>query len=743
MIESSPLKSLAVVLAGSCAALQAGAGELALTRLAPDHAIEAFDRVEWRVEAGRSYDNPFDPQQIAIDAHFTAPNGTTLHLPAFWYQSAQADADPAHWRIRFAPTQPGDWTLQVKARDKRDQRESEQIHFTVEPSDHPGFIRRIDGNPRHLRFDSGDPYFLVGLNIAWGGDAGLENYKDWFGELSANGGNYARVWLYPRRIETIDAGLGKLDLKNLAYYDAVLEEAERHGIRVMLTFNNYRFLRDEDTWGTAYWKSNPYNVANGGPIAQPMEFFTNDTVKTLYRAKLRYLVGRYAAFTNIAFWELWNEQDHLPEPGIPTVWVRQMSDHLRDIDPYDHLITTSYSWKDVPAVWELPAIDLTQRHLYSDGSVTDFVNAARSGVDRYDAYGKPHLISEIGITWKGPEKDDSGDFDPHNTGVTLHNVLWTGMMSGTSGTACYWWWDNYVAPKNLWHTFRGVGAFAGAVDWARQRFEPYPLTAPQQATDATAASADIVLHAAATWGRSDDATIEVSSDGRVSQVLPGYFYGPEKPDLRNPTRMTVNLPRDSKLIVRVHKVSRQAKLRVAVDDKPPVDFAFNAEPGDKDQKSTAFMQEHDRYQAIYETDRTIPLKSGRHTIVLDNVEGDWVSIASITLTDAKPASVTDLGVLALRDAASGELLAWVYDPASHWRNDRVGVQQATHADLRLDVPAPTTSETIVAEWWDTRRGEVLRRDAIEATGDVLRLTVPTFQRDIALRVHTKAPGISP
>ena len=39
------------------------------------------------------------------------------------------------------------------------------------------------------------------------------------------------------------------------------------------------------------------------------------------------------------------------------------------------------------------------------------------------------------------------------------------------------------------------------------------------------------------------------------------------------------------------------------------------------------------------------------------------------------------------------------------------------------------------EWWDTRKGAVIRSDDVTPDNGALRLTAPSFTRDIALRVH--------
>ena len=64
-------------------------------------------------------------------------------------------------------------------------------------------------------------------------------------------GNFARVWLChpPLRIENERVGLGRYDLRNAAFFDDLLDLAQRDGIYLMLTMNNHRELIDRDMWG--------------------------------------------------------------------------------------------------------------------------------------------------------------------------------------------------------------------------------------------------------------------------------------------------------------------------------------------------------------------------------------------------------------------------------------------------------------------------------------------------------------
>ena len=78
------------------------------------------------------------------------------------------------------------------------------------------------------------------------------------------------------------------------------------------------------------------------------------------------------------------------------------------------------------------------------------------------------------------------------------------------------------------------------------------------------------------------------------------------------------------------------------------------------------------YQAVINKDRKVPIATGKHKIVLDNIAGDWISLSSITISNAKSSRSADLNSLALQDASSGETLIWIYDATSNWQTDQSG-----------------------------------------------------------------------
>jgi len=200
------------VFAGILLLSGAQAAPTVAARALPASSLAAYGLAEWVITLNQAYANPFDPDEIAVDAAFTGPQGQVLRLPGFWAQDFRRQANPdgsetllaqgqPEWRVRFCPPTPGRWRMTVTARDSTGTGSSSPLSFTVQASKTPGFVRRAPGSARYFQYDNGASYFLIGENICWAGKAGLTDYESWFPKLSAAGGNYARLWMANRPLE--------------------------------------------------------------------------------------------------------------------------------------------------------------------------------------------------------------------------------------------------------------------------------------------------------------------------------------------------------------------------------------------------------------------------------------------------------------------------------------------------------------------------------------------------------------
>jgi hypothetical protein len=436
---------------------------------APYTSLAQYDLLELDIDTDQSADNPFDPDQIAIDLTFTAASGEQIEVPAFFYQSFDPNTQqpiwPQTWKARFTPTLEGTWTARATLKTPKITLQSEPIQFEVTPAVSRGFVRVSNENQRFLGFDNGESYFPVGLNLGWGHEDPLQDYRHWLDELQANHADVTRIWMssWAFGIEWNDSGLGHYKLDKAWQLDQVMQMAQARDINVILVLINHGAFNIRVN---PEWASNPYNAELGGPCKNPEDFATNATAQKLFQNRLRYIAARWGYATNLLAWEWWNEVDLTPigELNILRPWLQTMTPYLRSVDPYHHLTTISYASISDPRRIDLPEIDVLQHHEYNS---TDPRVSIPKAYGRMTSLGtrpatKPFLYTEFGATssTEQPTRFDS-------EGVQFHVGLWASTFSGFSNAAMYWWWDSYIEPNQYWYHLKGLSDFLAGENMAR------------------------------------------------------------------------------------------------------------------------------------------------------------------------------------------------------------------------------------------------------------------------------------
>ncbi|MBV9848310.1 MAG: DUF5060 domain-containing protein [Armatimonadetes bacterium] len=726
----------------------AQAGPLALRAVRLNAAsVPSFGRLEMTLDLSATYDNPFDPDQVSLYADFHSPQGRTVRVNGFLNQpfTRRLDGGYEHvtpagrpfWCIRFAPDAVGTWRARVVVRD-RTGTAARAVAFRVMPSASPGFVRRSRRNPAVFAYDNGKPFFLVGENMGWGNGPGTFSYDDWLPKLGRAGGDWIRLWMGtwlalewpPDKGVTGDgvpqAGLGVYNLANAWRVDQILDTAQKSGVSVMLCLGTYGEFTTGGFFNEGQWKNNPYNAANGGPCAKPEDFWTDATARKFYRMRLRYLAARYGWRTNLHSWEFWNEA-----PNTPAAWVGEMAQALKGgLDPYRHLITTTYG---SDAIWKVPELDFTQTHSYGTGDIPDHAPVVRDDARAFAHYGKPHLMGEFGIDWR---KSDI-EYDQQGLGVNWHNGLWAGALSGDAGGAMLWWWDNYIAPKDIYGQLTPLRRFADTVPWTAGPWATLTMDAPRTAGGPETFT-DLVLPGAAGWGRSAATDFTLTQEGASKAPgLPAFLYSPGKPDLRTTPTFHVNYRRPGRFLVHVDQVSNAADLHVLLDGRVareiPMSAAPPSDPSVKPEyESTQLHPEFGGvYQAQWNREYGIDVPAGAHTITLDVASGDWLHIDRYTLTDYRSSRYPDVTLIGLRHGARAIL--WAQNAGHTWKD----------VYEKRPIPTITGAATVVRglpdgryqiAWWDTTRGVVTRREVVSARGGSLPLRLPPLATDVAARI---------
>lgn len=713
--------------------------------------VETFSPLELRADVAATYSNPFDPDQIAVEASVTGPAGASVTVPGFYYapmkletrlgvERLRLNGEP-DFRVRYTPTAPGRYRIVLRATGRTGSVTSAPVWFDAAAARAPGFVRVAKASPRYFAFDSGESYFAVGENMAWANNnTAVASYAAWLKGLGNAGGNWARLFLsnlekgqewmpLPTERPGVGAylGLGRYAQDNAWRLDEVLRLAGRSGVRLMFCLGTSGELYMGGYFNEGCWVSNPYNAKNGGPCQRAEDFWTSEQARKLYKQRLRYLIARWGYSPDLFAWELWNE---IPPTPQVEAWGAEMAAYLKHWDPNRHLVSTTYG---SPAMARCPDVDFTMQHLYGQaGGTADFTPVVAGAAADCLAWGKPYFPAEFGIDWQtGDER-----WDPAGTGLNMHNGLWASTMTGAAGTTMLWYWDGYVHPKNLYHVLTPLRKFADTVDWAHTRFTPVAGLKARVPGGTAETFSDVTIPASSEWGKTGSAEYTVGRDG----VVQG---GPVARTLGSPTRIPgqlftqvvwhLDMPHAGKVRVRLGDVAARARLQVRVDGVLKVDRPLaTGGLGQGPWKTTTYLPQYQIWVSNYDEEIPVDVPAGRHDLTLANAEGDWLQIPALTLPGYRSSLYPDLNLLGLQ--SDRLLLLWVHNRESTWRTEYDGKRPGELHGMRLSVPVVGVGAWRV-EWWDTFRGEVTRREVVPTTGGELPLIVPDFSRDLAAKVE--------
>ncbi len=699
----------------------AGANKLKI--VAPEtKSIPQYGKFEARIETDVQYTNPFDPKEVDLQVHFSTPAGVIHTLPAFYDE----EDGQSVWKVRYAPLSLGEYRYYAILGGRRTE---EQI-FRCVPSDSDGFIRLSPHDHRYFQFDSGKPFFAVGHNVCW-----TKDYEHYFKRMADHGENYTRIWMIHWNIALEWSGgdypgLGRYHLGKANWIDQILNLAEKYGIYIMLCLDSFNTLRIRQSYPA--YEGNPYARENGGMLEKPEQFFTDPEARRLFKRRLRYLVARYTYSPNIHCWEFWNEvniiEKYISEDAVP--WHQEMARYLRQIDPMQHPISTSYAGPGGDdAMWQLPEMEFTQSHQYGAKDIAESVH--RWTQRNTNEFGKPFIFGEFGTDSSGPKKEKDPD------GIGLHNGIWASTLSGSAGTAMLWWWDNYIDPNDLYYHFQPLSQFVEDVDWTRSNFRDAEVGAIDYITPSEPEVSDLNLLCAAGWGDHPVRQYTILRDGAIenNEQLAQFIYPPDNP-LRRVQKFLVDYPMDGAFEVHVNKVSNYGRLQVTLDGDLILDQELPTGSGNGPWKETVFLERWNVYQSTYDRSFRIPVPAGKHTITVDNQGKDWLSLASYKLTNYQTNEKPNLRVYGLQNDA--EALLWIQNTQHTWYR--------LFQKMQVDSVLPTFIEInglqdgkYKIEWRDTyQAGKVEYADATCANG-ILQLKAPEVKRDIACKISLQKP----
>jgi hypothetical protein len=481
------------------------AAENAIYDLRPNTVeVGRYERFELSFHLARTYDNPFDPDQVDVHAVITRPDGTTVTVPGFFYQGflrrrergeqVLVPMGRSQWKGRFAPRQLGTYTYRIEVADG-ELLQSDPGEFRCIRSDSRGFVRRSKIDPDYLEFDDGSFYYPIGHNVVATFDvrarvlgvnipAAEGTYAfDRFLERMGNAGeNFVRVWMSPwsfgiewtKAYDVHFKGLGRYNLQRAWCLDHVLDTAREHGVYIMLLLTSHGEIGEHESdfegGDPQHLQGSPYWSRYGGPLDQAIDIYSSGEALKFYKRKVRYVAARWGYATSIMAWEVFNEPDlafyHNPQKLAygqqVAAFVEKIFTELNLLDPSDHL-TTSNIWQPTEAYarpsLELKDMDLFAIHVFDPNLSTELARVRRFLKTQYNQL---VLVTEADTT---PHAED-----PDLTARVMHQTLWTSCTLPMAGTACPWWWV-LIDRKDLYGEFAAVAAFARGEDRRGKGYE--------------------------------------------------------------------------------------------------------------------------------------------------------------------------------------------------------------------------------------------------------------------------------
>ncbi|MBE2221263.1 MAG: DUF5060 domain-containing protein [Anaerolineae bacterium] len=400
-----------------------------ITAVTPDRTdLPTYASLEMLVALEAAYNNPYDAREITLDAVFTAPDGTTMNVPGFW------DGKDA-WRLRFTPSQEGEWQYQLTVTDANGT--SEPVSGTLNattPEQHgwlqPGSAVNPDYSGHYLVHHDGTPFYGLGhadaLNILIDG-FNIDRGVGLFDNMVQAGENYVVWWpLYTG--SPLKNSYDNYSFADMNVIDMVVRDAEENGIYLIFTVWDHPQLRDENhEWGTGNWGTNGFSK-----LTDLESFFTDEEAWAWQENFYRYLIARWGYSPAIGMWQTVSEINGTNAYEQTDPWHEKVNAYFVENDPYRHPTTAS---KAGDVDWEAGhlAMDAPQVHIYDFDNDADEIDAvAAAEVLAYwtslmwERAEKPNWVGEFGVP--------GNDYYPE----LYHNAIWAALASGAAMTPAEW-----------------------------------------------------------------------------------------------------------------------------------------------------------------------------------------------------------------------------------------------------------------------------------------------------------------
>jgi hypothetical protein len=435
--------------------------------------VGLFDKFEVSLQVNAGFSNPFDPEEVTLDAMFTSPTGKQWEIPGFYNMSTFN----AIWMVRFSPHETGTWEYTITVRDKSGEVKSEKRSFTAIESPYHGPIK-IAGNNRYLEYTDGTPFYGVGF---WYND--LMTYRNSEGAIKPDeldrlkelGVNFISTFITP--IETMGTGLGRYDQHLCHRIDEIFEMCENKDIQLSFNFWFHNFI-SETVWSHG-WQTNPYQL-----VCDSKDFFISNEAWEYQEKLYRYFIARWGYSRSLAIWfivdevngtDAWRYGDTL----AAAEWGKKIHDYFKSNDPYNHPTTGTRSggiqewWGEAYDIFDLPGREIYEAQgfpINGEGKISaddthpltySYNNYAGEIRKLWDGWEKPCLIPETGY--------DHSYYEPSQPGylAQYHNALWVSLACGSSMTPFWWAHGSFINDNMITRQITNLRIFSDEIPFSK------------------------------------------------------------------------------------------------------------------------------------------------------------------------------------------------------------------------------------------------------------------------------------
>jgi hypothetical protein len=343
------------------------------------------------------------------------------------------------------------------------------------------FVTVSKKNPFYFELSSGEPFIVNGPCIA--GAADMATMESYIKNLSANGGNFARVWLSNKLFE-VEKKFGEYSEEQAIKIDTLLAWAVKYKIKIKLCLDNTRQIIPD----TVAWFNKPqYHTEHGGPFKNVDEYINTEAGRQAYLKRIDFLQRRYNDHPAVFGWELWNEMNGIMCDGLRE-WNAVMLPKVHQKFKKNLVLQSLGSFDmesrrdDYRYINQLPSNDVGQIHRYIDEGATLNICTAPMDVLATDAINelrsyhiqKPMLLAEVGAVLA----NHSGSSDLYaldKDGALLHDMLFAPFFSGAAGTGNSWHWDTYIDENNLWYHYKRFNNAVRNINPVEEQFVPVKM----------------------------------------------------------------------------------------------------------------------------------------------------------------------------------------------------------------------------------------------------------------------------